>query len=265
MEVLNGDWPRGRFRSVLFDFDGTLSLIRAGWQGVMVPMMVKVLSELNTGESRDELTRTVRDFVDELTGKQTIFQMIRLAEEVERRGGTPRDPLEYKREYLDRLMDRIRERREGLATGRLAPDEFLVAGSRKLLEALRERDLELYLASGTDKEDVFTESDKLGYAEFFNGGIYGSENDIAKYSKKMVVDRIIRENDLHGDELVVFGDGPVEIREVVRAGGISLGVASDEVRRYGLNKEKRTRLIRAGAHLILPDFSQKEKLMNLFF
>ncbi len=32
-----------RFRHVLFDFDGTLSLIREGWPEVMVPMMVEVL------------------------------------------------------------------------------------------------------------------------------------------------------------------------------------------------------------------------------
>ena len=41
IEVLRPDLPRGRFRSVLFDFDGTLSLIREGWPQVMIPMMVE--------------------------------------------------------------------------------------------------------------------------------------------------------------------------------------------------------------------------------
>ena len=36
--------PRGQVRFCLFDFDGTLSLIREGWQDVMVPMMVDVLA-----------------------------------------------------------------------------------------------------------------------------------------------------------------------------------------------------------------------------
>ena len=40
MEIVNPDIERGRIRSVLFDFDGTLSLIREGWQQVMGPMMV---------------------------------------------------------------------------------------------------------------------------------------------------------------------------------------------------------------------------------
>ena len=37
-------------RHVLFDFDGTLSLIREGWPEVMVPLMVEVLQATGTGE-----------------------------------------------------------------------------------------------------------------------------------------------------------------------------------------------------------------------
>ncbi|HHN72466.1 MAG TPA: HAD family hydrolase, partial [Thermopetrobacter sp.] len=85
-----------RAKVVLFDFDGTISLIRSGWVNVMVPMMVEILMDLKTGESEEELTAVVREFVDRLTGKQTIYQMIALAEEVKKRGGTPKDPLEYK-------------------------------------------------------------------------------------------------------------------------------------------------------------------------
>src|SRR5947199_5369543 len=92
-EVLHPDLPRGRFHSVLFDFDGTLSLIREGWPQVMIPMMVDVLRETGTIESDAELTRAVEDFVMRLNGRQTIYQMIQLAEEVRRRGGCPRDPL----------------------------------------------------------------------------------------------------------------------------------------------------------------------------
>ena len=51
IEILRPDLPRGRFRSVLFDFDGTLSLIREGWPQVMIPMMVEVLR--GTGTARD--------------------------------------------------------------------------------------------------------------------------------------------------------------------------------------------------------------------
>ena len=78
----------------LFDFDGTLSLVREGWVDVMVPMMVEILQQAPTAESADELAAVCREFVDELTGKQTIYQMMRLAEEVRQRGGRAAEPLE---------------------------------------------------------------------------------------------------------------------------------------------------------------------------
>src|SRR3954467_9741032 len=95
IEVLRPELPRGRFRSVLFDFDGTLSLIREGWPQVMIPMMIEVLRETGTSEPESELARAVEDFVMRLNGRQTFYQMIQLAEEVGARGGEPLDPLVY--------------------------------------------------------------------------------------------------------------------------------------------------------------------------
>src|SRR5215207_8837132 len=90
VEIVRPDFPRGPFRAAMFDFDGTLSLIRRNWPGVMIPMMVDVLQTTNSGESRAELNAAVEDFVMRLNGRQTIFQMMRLAEEVQKRGGQPR-------------------------------------------------------------------------------------------------------------------------------------------------------------------------------
>src|SRR6516164_6524720 len=117
IEVLSPNLPRGRFRSVLFDFDGTLSLIREGWPQVMIPMMVDVLRQTGTQETGPELTAAVEDFVMRLNGRQTIYQMIQLAEEVRRRGGTPLEPLAYKHRYHDLLMARIHGRLDALSTG----------------------------------------------------------------------------------------------------------------------------------------------------
>src|SRR5205807_6840533 len=99
IEVVRPDHRRGRFRSALFDFDGTLSLIREGWPQVMIPMMVDVLRRTGTGETDPELTATVEEFVMRLNGRQTIYQMIHLADEVARRGGRPLDPVQYKHRY----------------------------------------------------------------------------------------------------------------------------------------------------------------------
>ena len=54
-------------------------------------------------------------------------------------------------------------------------------------------------------------------------------------------------------ELLGFGDGVVEAQEVKRAGGTFVGVASAEPGQTGINAEKRTRLIAAGADIIADD------------
>ena len=34
-------------RVALFDFDGTISVIRSGWMEIMIPMMVEILMDLD--------------------------------------------------------------------------------------------------------------------------------------------------------------------------------------------------------------------------
>src|SRR5207302_7576254 len=150
IQIVRPDFPRGRFRSALFDFDGTLSLIREGWPQVMIPMMVDVLRQTGTRESDTELSAAVEDFVMHLNGRQTIYQMIQLADEVRRRGGRPLEPLDYKHRYHELLMERIRGRLEDLQSGNTKAEEWSVPGSHALLQNLGEHGLTLYLASGTD-------------------------------------------------------------------------------------------------------------------
>src|SRR5690606_21931111 len=111
--------------------------------------------------------------------------------------------------------------------------------------------------------DVVAEAHALGYAGLFEGRIYGAVGDINVEAKQVVLTRLIKEQGLAGPELVTFGDGPVEIRLTHRAGGIAVGVASDEIRRFGLNPVKRSRLIRAGADLIVPDYGELRQLLEI--
>jgi phosphoglycolate phosphatase-like HAD superfamily hydrolase len=265
IEVIHPDLPRGRFRSVLFDFDGTLSLIREGWPQVMIPMMVQELRTTGTRETDDELTAAVEEFVMRLNGRQTIYQMIQLAEEVRRRGGSPREPLEYKNRYHDLLMARIEGRLAALASGSATAEEWTVAGSHALLEALRLRGMDLYLASGTDLKYVRREAELLGLAPFFGEHIYGALDDYRGFSKKMIIDRILGERGLRGEALLAFGDGFVEIEEVKGVGGVAVAVASDEVRRRGVNAWKRDRLVRAGADIVIPEYRRHEQLLRWLF
>src|SRR6266446_26716 len=146
IEVIRSDFPRGKTRAALFDFDGTLSLIREGWPDVMIPMMVEHLVRTPAAEPRDELARRVEEFVMRLNGKQTIYQMIQLADEVRKRGGAPLEPLEYKREYHDLLWQRIAGRVAALERGTTAAELLTVPGSRQLLERLAAQQYPLYLA-----------------------------------------------------------------------------------------------------------------------
>jgi phosphoglycolate phosphatase len=247
---------------VLFDFDGTLSLVRTGWMQVMVPMMVEVLAELRTGETEDELRTVIEDFVWRLTGRETIYQMIELAEQVKLRGGTPLDPLAYKRRYLDRLSDVIRGRVEALRRAECPPDRYLVPGVRVLLEALRQRGLRLYLASGTDEPFMKEEAALLDVARYFDGGVYGALDDYRSFSKRILVQRILALPDVRGDQMIGFGDGYVEIEEVKGVGGVAVGVATDEPECRTPDEWKRQRLIGVGADYVIPNYLAWEKLLE---
>lgn len=262
LEILRSDFPRGRFRSVLFDFDGTLSLLREGWPQVMIPMMVETLKGTGTGEDTSGLTALVEEFVMRLNGRQTIYQMMRLAEEVRRRGGQPLDPLAYKHRYHDQLLLRIGGRIEALTNGQARAEDWTVPGSHAFLSELQGRGLALYLASGTDLKYVRREVELLGLAAFFGEHIYGALDDYQNFSKKMIIERILRDHDLQGEELLGFGDGFVEIEEIKRVGGVAVAVASDEERRQGIHPWKRDRLVRAGADLVIGDYRRGPWLLE---
>ena len=155
--------------------------------------------------------------------------------------------------------------REGkLEKDDLSVEDVTLKNAIPFLIKLHDAGVKLYLTSGTDVEDVRKEASCLGYGHLFEGGIFGSVGDLNKEAKKIVLDKIL---DIIGEsetgQIVTFGDGPVEIRETHKRGGITIGVASNEIKRYGLNQTKRTRLIKAGADIIVPDFSQSSELLNL--
>jgi phosphoglycolate phosphatase-like HAD superfamily hydrolase len=257
--------PDGRRpRLALFDFDGTLSLVRAGWQDVMVPMMVEHLEVLATGLARERLRALVAADVAETTGRQTIHQMIRFARRVAEFGGAPLDPRRCKAEYNRRLLRHIAARREALASGRAAPDSLLLAGARAMLEALAAGGVAMALVSGTDDPYVRQEAALLDIAKYFGQHIYGALDDYEASEKERIVARLAAEARVPGDRLLVFGDGFVEIRAVRAAGGYAVGVASDEAAGGGrLSPWKRERLLAAGADLIVPDFAEHRALAAL--
>ncbi len=260
--------PKSRhFRYAVLDFDGTLSLVREGWQQIMTPYFTDELCATPKGRDlpRAELELKVKEFITLLTGKQTIYQCIRLAEEITALGGAPEDPQAYKDEYHRRLLEHIDGRLRGLENGTIDPETLTVPGTYDLLDMLKRHGVTPYLASGTDEVYVLKEAELLKVTPWFGEHIYGAQREYKTFSKKMVIERIIRENRLAGEELLGFGDGYVEIENVRNAGGCAVGVASNEAARQGIDEWKRERLIRAGANFIIPDYRNITELEAALF
>lgn len=254
---------RKSIQYVVFDFDGTLSLVREGWPEVMLPMFIEMLPEQES-DTEESVKKMLLDDIMELNGKQTIYQMMQLSERIKERGGTPEDPLWYKHEYLRRLNERIQNRKKAILSGEISQDKHVVHGARHMLELLTSKGLPVYLASGTDEPFVKEEARILGLDHYFKGHIYGALDDYKSFSKKMVIERILRENNIPGDSLLSFGDGYVEIENTKEVGGLAIAVASDEANNGSGNVDewKRKRLSGVGADVVIADYRDIDVLMS---
>lgn len=248
-----------RIEAVVLDFDGTISTLRHGWEQVMEPLMVEMIC--GETEPTPELRQEVRDYIDESTGIQTIHQMKWLAKTACERGLNPNasaDPWLYKAEYNRRLLLQVQERLQQLQDG-ADPAQYMVAGSLELLKSLHEQGVKLFVASGTDHDDVVKEAKALGVDRYFSrivGAAPGSEG----CSKEAIIESLLQ--GLPSERLAVIGDGKVEIRLGKQAGARTLGVASDEVRLCGINPEKVDRLMAAGADMLVGDYLNLAGIMK---
>lgn len=272
IEIVNRWKEKPVIEYAIFDHDGTISTLREGWELIMTPVMIRAILGVRYQDADESLFHNVKmrvaEYIDKTTGIQTLAQMKGLLGLIMEFGCVPEsemlDEFGYKKIYNDELLRMVTERERKYERGELSLEDFTVKNSIPFLQKLHDSGIKLYLASGTDVADVVSEARVLGYDHFFEGRIYGAVGDINKEAKKIVLDRIL---DTIGSsasgKVVTFGDGPVEIRETNKRSGITIGVASNELRRYGLNESKRTRLIKAGADIIIPDFSQISQLLDM--
>jgi len=250
-------------RVAVFDFDGTVSLIRSGWMDIMVPMMVSELAALGTGETGSQLRNVVEPFIWRQTGKDTLYQMISLTVEIARRGGVPRTAAEYKQQFLDQLLVLSGQRMDEIRRGIRPPDDYLVPGTRAMLAALRRRGLQLYLASGTDDVHLQEEAELLDIARYFDGGVYGALPDPDAFSKRLLLEKILSRDGMRPEHVIGFGDGPVEIEELKRAGAVAVGLATSEPECRQVNAWKRQNLIEIGADYIIANYLDAGELSAL--
>jgi phosphoglycolate phosphatase-like HAD superfamily hydrolase len=241
-----------RIRHVIFDFDGTLSLITGGWSDVMTDVF---LEHLPLRENDGGRTFARREIL-QLNGRPSIQQMSRLAELVNERGGKAAEPVAYHEIFCGRLRSMVRERRAALEGGTTTVEVMLVPGARAFLETLRERGLALSLVSGSELPIVRKEAKLLGIADFFEGRIFGPEGDAQAFTKRAAIDRIVAKHAVGDGELLAFGDGPVEIQETRALGGVAIGIACVEADPLPgeIDEGKRIVLNAAGADAVLADF-----------
>lgn len=252
----------------VFDHDGTISVLREGWEEIMETCMIDAITggHVYDAELMERIRSDCRRFITRSTGVQTINQMAMLVDIVRKWNLVPeaeiRTPQQYKAVYNEALLAFIARRIESLKAGRLTPSDLTVVGSIPMLKLLSAHGVRIYLASGTDQEDVRHEAELLGYADCFTGGICGSVGDMHNDPKRQVLRRILESGEIDPSRLVVFGDGPVEMRVARTHGALAVGIQSHEIRRYGWNEAKHRRLLYAGADLLIPDLSEYEKIAS---
>lgn len=243
----------------IFDFDGTLSWLRHGWPRIMLDGFLQH-APLAWTASQDELLADILS----LNGKPTIHQMQSFADRAAREG-IALDAEKLFAEYEANLHRAIAERSESIRRG-ATRDAFVVCGARPALERLRQRGVTLIILSGTVETEVRAEAALLGVAGFFGNHIYGSTRGAA-FSKRDVIERLMREESIEGHHLLSFGDGPVEIQFTKAAGGLAIGVASDEDVNgsHQFDPFKRDQLKRAGADALIPDYAEADALLDEIF
>jgi phosphoglycolate phosphatase-like HAD superfamily hydrolase len=244
-------------RAVLFDFDGTLSTLRAGWEDIMAPFMKESILGPHTLSEEEEkkLEAEIDAYIHQSAGIQTVLQMEWLAGQVRSKGWNLSgwNAWDFKAEYNRRLLEQVNERIRKLEQGELSADHYLMKGAIPFLFELQNRQIEMYVASGTDHPDVLHEAEVLGVRHFFKD-IAGAPVGRADCSKEKVIRDLLEVKEYKAGELAVIGDGKVEIRLGKEKDALTIGLASDEIKREGIDPIKEERLLKAGADYITGDY-----------
>ncbi|EEF61441.1 HAD family hydrolase [Pedosphaera parvula] len=256
--------PRPQISHVVFDFDGTLSWLRHGWPELMYQLF-RPLYPTIPGETEATIHNFLLGEILSLNGKPTIFQTNRFAELVHARGAQSPSPEALLHDYQSRLDQIIAERTNLILTGRASKDDFVVFGARKFLDQLHAQGIKLIILSGTIEHRVKEEAALLNLAHYFGQHIYGSRPDSNELSKRIVLDRLLRDEKIEGHHLLSFGDGPVEIFHTRELGGLAVAVASDEDDNGSgkMDPHKRQQLLKAGADVVIPDYRDAATLLKM--
>lgn len=218
----SGDCEMTRVRCCVFDFDGTISLLRGCWRSVMYRYMV--------GCGVDG--RDVERYIVESAGMATLDQMGWLVGVV---GG---DARVHRDMYVELMREEVHEL---LVGGGGDVGRWLVPGVVRLLDGMVGGGIEMWVASGTEHVDLLNEVKLLGLAHYFDG-IEGARD--GSCVKDDVVSGVLDRYDC--GEVVVIGDGVIEMGVSRRYGCLGIGLVD--------GGGDALRLLGAGANVLVKDF-----------
>ena len=256
----------------LFDFDGTLSNERVGWPDLMIACNTAFLVALSSPHlNHKKAEKMVIEDIEKTIGIPTYLQMKRLRSMIEKNGykGPKLDPQMFKDVYNNSLTAMVKNRHMQLANGKLSMNDLCFKGVYDLLKGLTELlPGGVYLATGSDVDAIIESVQELKFSEFFpperivGAGSLGPEDD----TKEAIINNLLNEFGIKGNQLVTFGDGFPEILYTHRVGGIGVGILSPDHSHYEYSghftlEQKEERLINAGAHILVRNPYENPELL----
>lgn len=257
IEITRSFRPRPNLRHAILDWDGTISLIRAGWVEVMVDVGMEDEPDMDRAMLRREMLA--------LNGQPCIHQMIRMVKLVGKATDSRRRAEQYQRLYCERLAELVENRSRALRLG-APPAEHMVPGVGAFLGGLAEREIDVSVITGTPQEEVEVEAVVLGLGARLKKKIHGPRSLADReFTKHTAIHALVHQHRLRREELLAVGDGPVEVQEAKALGGLVIGVASDETtpgsRKF--DEYKLRQLRDCGADIIVPDYLDAAALLKL--
>lgn len=256
------EFGRVKRQYAVFDWDGTVSRLREGWQNLMLGIFMGVLCQAKL--KKDDMKSTMEECmesIDDLTGKPTYSQMVDLANRAAALGATPRYALDYKKAYTTMLDRQVLNRLELLHEGKAEVDDFLVPGSREFLRLLYHKGVEIFVATGSDETPVIHELEELGIMQYCTAVKGCHDKKAGEDPKYKVIKDLIEETKARKGEIFTCGDGFVEVG-LGAENGLAIGVNTKDDNYFKMNQNKFEKLIKAGADVMVNNFLEYETLAN---
>ena len=246
-----------QIKCVVLDYDGTLTTLRKGWDKIL---SAYAREKVNPGslEKIPELEEKLLHLTDHAGGTTPKQLMSRLVAIIDHFGFVKAAPIDfYAKEYADHFNEQINDR---VSNFHIDGESYVINGVRPMLKFLDEKKTINYVVTGSCTHAVTDELNKLLLDNHFKR-VYGASLETIGNLKEDAIREIMDRHSLNNHEVLIVGDGSTEIKAADTLNLPSIGIASDE-HSGGLCQRKRSNLLDLGAHVIIHDYSDFDKLWD---